>query len=190
MNDIKQLEERIAQLTELVKTGSEAIKNMETALKAAEEERDRLADQRRESEPKFERVENREYYWSVGTTFVNEGKATACRHYENFDRGDNNYFNNNNYFKTVQRADEVADKINFLLKLERLHDTFCPEYVPDWENCWLSKYYIYQDKSMGNIWIWGQVNTDSDVVQVYFPTEEIAQKVCDILNAEERSKDK
>ena len=45
MNDIKQLEERITQLTELVKTGSEAIKSIETALKAAEEERDRLADQ-------------------------------------------------------------------------------------------------------------------------------------------------
>jgi chromosome segregation ATPase len=58
MNELEQLNERIGQLTELVKTGSEAIKSMEAALKAAEEERDRLADQRREQEPKFERCNN------------------------------------------------------------------------------------------------------------------------------------
>lgn len=184
MNTIERLEERIAQLTELVKTGSEAIKNMETALKAAEEERDRLADQRRESEPKFERVENRECYWSVGTSFCPEGKATACRHYENFDHGDNNYFNNNNYFKTVQRADEVADKINLLLRLERLHDIYCPDYVPNWNNNeW--KYSVFYDNSKD----YKGYKVDCSVTfecktDVFFPTKEIAQKVCDILNAE------
>lgn len=160
---------------------------METALKAAEEERDRLADQRREQEPKFERVENREYYWSVGTSFCPEGKVTACRHYENFDRGDNNYFVNNNYFKTVQRAQEVADKINFLLRLERLHDTFCPEYVPDWDNDMIK--YIVGFDAYNKKWYIGQTFVNKDVSGVYFPTKGIAQKVCDILNAEERSKD-
>ena len=182
MTELEQLNEIIEQLTELVKTGSEAIKSMETALKAAEEERDRLADQRRESEPKFERVEDREYYWSVGTTFVNEGKAVACRHYENYDRGDNNYFDNNNYFKTVQRAREVADKINFLLRLERLHDTFCPKYVPDWDNDMIK--YIVGFDAYNKKWYIGQTFVNKDVSGVYFPTKEIAQKVCDILNAE------
>jgi len=112
MNTIEQLEERIAQLTELVKTGSEAIKNMETALKAAEEERDRLADQRREQEPKFERVYSFENYYSL----YFDG---AARVYEDRDKGqdcfdDTNNFEQNNYFKTVQRAKEVADKINLL----------------------------------------------------------------------------
>ena len=183
MNDIKQLEERISQLTELVKTGSEAIKSMETALKAAEEERDRLADQRREQEPKFERVENREYYWSVGTTYVNEGKAATCRHYENFDRGDNNYFINNNYFKTVQRAREVADKINFLLRLERLHDTFCPDYVPDWNNYDKNKYSVFYDYH-NRCYSMTSYNGIEYKTNVFFATREIAQKVCDILNKE------
>ncbi len=182
MNDIKQLEERISQLTELVKTGSEAIKSMETALKAAEEERDRLADQRREQEPKFERVENREYYWSVGTTYVNEGKAATCRHYENFDRGDNNYFINNNYFKTVQRAREVADKINFLLRLERLHDTFCPDYKPNWNNDEY-KYFVFYD-NRSKRYIVDVSGFREHKTDVFFATSEIAQKVCDILNKE------
>lgn len=42
MTELEQLNERIAQLSELVKTGSEAIKSMKAALEAAEEERDRL----------------------------------------------------------------------------------------------------------------------------------------------------
>lgn len=182
--NIQELNERIEQLTNLVISADETIKNAKEMITLAEQERDRLADQRRESEPEFERVKDREYYHSVGCHFCNEGEMVACRHYENHDRGDDKYFANNNYFRTEKRAKEVASKINLLLKLERLHDTFCPDYVPDWGNRWLSKYYIYQDKSMGNIWIWGEVNTDSDAVQVYFPTEEIAQKVCNVLNAE------
>ena len=186
MNEIEKLNERIAQLTELVKTGSEAIKSMETALKAAEAERDRLADQRRESEPKFEKVEFGERYYGVCVNSEVESRI----YNEVGNMRDDAHFRNNNYFHTEERAQEVVSKINLLLRLERLHDTFCPDYVPDWGNCWLPKYYIYQDKSMGNIWICGAVSTDSDIVQVYFPTEDIAQKVCDILNAEERSKDK
>ena len=117
MNDIKQLEERISQLTELVKTGSEAIKNMEIALKAAEEERDRLADRQREQEPKFERGSKFEPYWSIQFENAFAGGASICKRMEH---GENYYddmtnFKYNNYFKTVQRADEVADKINFSL---------------------------------------------------------------------------
>ncbi len=183
MTELEKLNERITQLTELVKTGSEAIKNMEAALKAAEEEKDRLESQRRE-EPTFKRVQNREYYWSVGTTYVNEGKAATCRHCENFDCGDTNYFLNNNYFKTHERAQEVADKMNFLLKLERLHDVFCPDYVPDWNsNEW--KYFVFYDNSKG--YKGYRVDTRATFeckTNVFFPTSEIAQKVCDVLNAE------
>ena len=115
MNDIKHLNERIAQLTELVKTGSEAIKNMETALKAAKEERDRLADQRREQEPKFERVEENEKYYCI--TCITD----FCRCFEVVTETedhcslDETAYNNNNYFHTHERAQEVLDKINFLL---------------------------------------------------------------------------
>ena len=190
MNEIEKLNERISQLTELVKSGEETISATKEMLKLAEQERDRLADQRRESEPKFERVKHGEYYWSVSLRlFCNEGKARACRHDENYDRIDYSFFDNNNYFKTEQRAQEVADKINLLLRLERLHDTFCPDFnlgLGDELNT--EKYYVFYS-FIRMKWAVSWTIEARDAVQVYFPTEEIAQKVCDILNAEGRSKD-
>lgn len=184
MNDIKQLEERITQLTELVKTGSEAIKNMEVALKAAEEERDRLADQRRESKPKFERVEYKKQYFGVRVNSeIDYGTFTEIG-----DIVDNAHFRHNNYFHTKERAQEVADKINFLLKLERLHDTFCPDYVPDWNDYDKYKYTVFYDYRNRSYRI-GSYEGVEYKANVYFATREIAQKVCDILNAELKEKE-
>lgn len=185
--DIKELNERIEQLTNLVITSEETINQLKETLKSVEQERDRLTKQQRESEPKFERVENKECYYSVSEKFCSEGKLTACRHYENYICVDDNYFNNNNYFKTKQRAEEVADKINVLLKLERLHDIYCPNYKPNWEEYSL-KHYIEYCVSEAK-WYPYCIRTMKDTVQVYFPTEEIAQKVCDILNREREEHD-
>ena len=181
MNDIKELNERISQLTELVRTGSEAIKNMETALKAAKEERDRLADQRREQEPKFERTKSGKNYYKIGFTLGMAGVGQSCEMYAEID---NAHFNHNNYFKNPERAQEVADKINFLLKLERLHDTFCPDFnLGLGDGLDVEKYYVYYN-FVHMKWMSSCMIHSSSAVQVYFPTREIAQKVCDILNME------
>ncbi len=179
INRMQELNERIAQLTNLVKSGKETISATEEMLKLAEQERDRLADCRRESEPKFERVNRFESYWAL--TFNGCAYPSQCMDDGVRSVDDNNNFKYNNYFKTVQRADEVADKINFLLKLERLHDTFCPDYVPDWNReDW--KYFVYYNNT-------AHYRVNSAVIfehktGVFFPTKEIAQKVCDILNKE------
>lgn len=180
MGNIEQFEERIAQLTELVKSGSEAIKSIEAALRAAEEERDRLADQRREQEPKFERVGKYGKYYSI----LFNGAAMTCEERDNgqncFDDTDN--FESNNYFKTEQRAQEVADKINFLLKLERLHDIYCPDYKPDWKGA-DDKHYVVRDGQRKKYACRSTIGW-SGIACVFFPTREIAQKVCNILNEE------
>ena len=186
MNEIEKLNERIAQLTELVKSGEETISATKEMLKLAEQERDRLADQRRESEPKFERVDKYKEYFSL--TF--DGGAMIC---EERDCGGNCYDDTNNfecynYFHTDKRAQEVADKINLLLRLERLHDTFCPDYVPDWNDSHEHKHTVYYTSKNKQY----NVNSFSSIQyisSIYFPSAEIAQKVCDILNAEERNKD-
>lgn len=185
MTEMEKLNERIAQLTDLVKTGSEAIKSMEVALKAAEEERDRLADQRREQEPKFERVHQTKPYWRLAFDNAFGCGAWVLKQVERgwYDFNNMTDFEGNNYFHTEQRAQEVADKINLLLKLERLHDIFCPDYVPDWNNFDAFKYtiiYNIVDKS----WYYNQTVTGVIGTCTYFPTRKIAQKVCDILNAE------
>ena len=140
--NIDEFNERISQLTELVTNASNTIKSAEEMIKLAEQERDRLADQRRENEPKFERVDRFESYWAL--TF------NACAYpSQRIDHGvrsvdDNDNFGSNNYFKTEERAQEVANKINFLLRLERLHDTFCPDYnLGLRDELDVEKYYVY-----------------------------------------------
>lgn len=184
MNEIEKLNERIAQLTELVKSGEETISATKEMLKLAEQERDRLADQRRESEPKFERAVST--YYTFGFDY---GICTTYKTDDQDLNSDIQRYKNNCYFHTEERAQEVANKINLLLRLERLHDTFCPNYVPDWNDKDKVKYYVFKNEFVSiSIWDIGYVST-SDISDVYFPTEEIAKKVCDILNAEERSKD-
>lgn len=178
MTELEKLNERISQLTELVKSGEETISATKEMLKLAEQERDRLADQRRESEPKFERVEYKKQYFGVRVNSeIDYGMFTEIG-----DMVDNAHFRHNNYFHTGQRAKEVADKINLLLRLERLHDTFCPDYVPNW-NSDEYKYFVFYDNS--NRCYRASFFTATEYkTNVFFATKEIAHKVCDILNAE------
>lgn len=103
--------------------------------------------------------------------------------FERVEKGEKYYFKNNNYFLTKERAEEVADKINFLLKLERLHDIYCPDYEPDWEDgkdeC---KWFIRFDaKNKEYLAFWTTIYRDATV---YFDSKETAKKVCEILNKE------
>lgn len=176
INRMQELNERIAQLTNLVYNASDTINNAKEMIKLAEQERDRLADQRRE-EPKFERVDFDQEYYILGCDFKPAVLRDIRCHVDDW------RYENNNYFHTEERAKEVAGKINFLLKLERLHDTFCPSYAPDWDDWCAEKWEIDYENSQGRYRTLGTPSTENKTA-VYFPTQEIAQKVCDILNAE------
>lgn len=177
---IEQLNERISQLTDLVNSASDTIENAREMIKLAEQERDRLADQRTESEPKFERVKEKERYYFIDLERF-RGFVVISDTEDDYS-ADEALYNNNNYYHTKQRAQEVADKFNFLLKLERLHDIYCPNYVPDWDND-RRKYYVFYSHS-SECYSTGSVGNVEFKTNVFFPTQEIAQKVCDILNAE------
>ncbi|MGN1225551.1 MAG: hypothetical protein ACI4TG_10675 [Ruminococcus sp.] len=96
---------------------------------------------------------------------------------------DRELFELGNCFPTKERAEEVAKKIRMLLKLERYHDMFCPDYVPDWssddEKCFVD--YDEVEKQ----WNCDRTFLIRDAVQVYFDSEETAKKVCDLLNGED-----
>lgn len=132
-----------------------------------------------EPEPEFKRLSYGEPYFYIYGNTMNVAVTSEDSDYIS----DTSYINNN-YFHTKERAQEVADKIKFLLKLERLHDIFCPNYKSDWFGNNFKYIICKQYEEHG--WTYGYralVNSE-DVVQVYFPTREIAQKVCDILNKE------
>ena len=136
-----------------------------------------------EEEPEFKRVGNGQEYYCIGK--FNTARFGAVYTLETDHFLDKASFENNNYFHTRKRAEEVADKINLLLKLERLHDTYCPDYVPDWQDN-ARKYYVFYGTKDSTYYVGGCLAADRKPC-VYFPTTEIAQKVCVILNGETKN---
>lgn len=136
-----------------------------------------------EEEPEFKRVGNGQEYYCIGKFKTARFGAVYTLETDHF--LDKASFENNNYFHTRKRAEEVADKINLLLKLERLHDTYCPDYVPDWQDN-ARKYYVFYGTKDSTYYVGGCLAADRKPC-VYFPTTEIAQKVCDILNGETKN---
>lgn len=94
----------------------------------------------------------------------------------------------NNCFKTRGRAEEVAEKIRLLLLLERGHDEYCPGFKPKFEgDDYRKHYYVFYDY-MSQEWLCSynyQIDTRHEV---YFDSEESAQKMCNVLNNEEYRK--
>lgn len=89
-----------------------------------------------------------------------------------------------NCFKTKKRAEQVAEKMRLLLRLEQLHDMLCPDYVPDWEGDRL-KFQIYFSHSQGEYGKSCSTGIESPFMAV-FDTEENAEKAAEILNKEMR----
>lgn len=135
-----------------------------------------------EEEPSFKRVKKGQKYYCIYQTGNCENIYTIKK-YDNDTDMDNLRFQNNNYFHTSERSDGVIKKINFLLKLERMHDIYCPDYVPNWDNYDETKYYIYFNKHLNKYCLVNCCTLFLDTI-TYFPTSEIAEKVCKELNKE------
>ena len=89
-----------------------------------------------------------------------------------------------NFFSTEERAEQVAEKMRLLLRLEQLHDMICPDYVPDWGN-YGQKFLVYFNHAE-NRWHIGASNAFELRCATYFDTEENAEKAAEILNKEMR----
>ena len=170
---IDEAKEEVAKLSSMVAKLNDKIKEVEA-------EKEQLI--KEQNEPKFELTQNEKYFF---IDFLVRGAGLAVQKDINVNAlGDRARENQNNCFKTKERAEEVLNKIKLLLKLERLHDIYCPDYTPDWRHYHIDKYYVYCNKRMTVKWHYAKCE-DIKTTNVYFPTEEIAEKVCDILNAEE-----
>lgn len=149
------------------------IENCKKTIESSEKEIEIL----KSKEPVFERVKKDKNYYLLGDF---RGKIIAHPIPDDGSELHKKRFENNNYFHTEERAEEVADKINFLLKLERLHDLYCPDYKPDWNNEWESKFYIFYNISYKK-YQYG-VSYWTPYSNIYFNSKETAGKVCDVLN--------
>lgn len=127
-------------------------------------------------------------YYTVAPA-TNGGSFVVFSHIDYRTNYNDNHFYCCNYFHTMEEAQEIANKFNFLLRLQRLHDELCPGFKPaeggpNKYNEYITVEYCPQNED--NKWI---VSTSylTNKLNVYFPTENIAYKVCEILNNEENS---
>lgn len=98
------------------------IKELEDELKELREEAE-IQDKQGELKPW--KPEVKEEYFYIYTTletgsYLNLGSPID---YKNITAG--------NCFRTKKRAEQVAEKVRLLLRMEQLHDMLCPDYVPD-----------------------------------------------------------
>lgn len=167
-----EIENKIYDLKRTIKSCENIIKANENEIKKLEAEKER---------PAFERAEEGKKYYIVTADSYNG--IFVKGYIEEYMRFDKLNFENNNYFLTKERAEEVADKIKFLLKLERLHDTFCPDYKPDFNDKSKAKWTVvfdYDEKKYTPYW---NIVTDNRTI-VYFNDIKTISKVCKILNKE------
>lgn len=73
-----------------------------------------------------------------------------------------------NCFKTRERAEQVANKIKFLLRLEFLHDKYCPGFLN--EQDYKKSFSIFRDSEEQEYQVFKSVG-------VYFGDEEVIEKV-------------
>ena len=171
---IDEAKEEVAKLSSMVAKLNDKIKEVEA-------EKEQLI--KEQNEPKFELTQNEKYFF---IDFLVRGAGLAVQKDINVNAlGDRARENQNNCFKTKERAEEVLNKIKLLLKLERLHDIYCPDYKPDWDSL-NKKYFVYYSHDWHRYIIRSECNQYESAQLTYFPTAAIAQKVRDILNEEEQ----
>ena len=137
--------------------------------------------QKKQEELKPWKPKDGEDYFYIGIDFTIDS-------WENVDDDtDKRNFRIGNYFRTGERAEQVAKKMRLLLRLEQLHDMLCPDYVPDWEGDRL-KFQIYFSHSQGEYGKSCSTGIESPCMAV-FDTEENAEKAAEILNKEMKKSD-
>ena len=132
--------------------------------------------QKKQEELKPWKPEREEKYFTIENSF-DVVQYTYCE-----DGIDESKIQFGNYFRTEERAEQVAKKIRLLLHLEQLHDMLCPDYVPDW-NSKEEKLCLFYNRWAG-YWQGKKVWAFEEYPTAYFDTEENLIKAMGILEKE------
>ena len=92
----------------------------------------------------------------------------------------NTRFDNGNYYRTKELAEQDAKELALRGRIRQLRDALCEGYqfIPDGDN-----FHVYFDTSEKYFFI-GCCEYHKYIGEIYFDTREHAQQACDILNAE------
>ncbi len=91
-----------------------------------------------------------------------------------------------NFFPMKERAEQVAEKIRLLLRLEQLHDQLCPDYEPDWDGT--AKFLVAFDHTDGEMQAFFDRSSGESTL-VYFRDVVTAMEAAEILNKEMKKSD-
>lgn len=131
--------------------------------------------QKKQEEPKPWKPEDGEDYFYIGIDFTIDS-------WENVDDDkDKRNFRIGNCFPTRERAEQVADKMRLLLRLEQLHDQLCPDYEPDWDGT--AKFLVAFDHTDGEMQAFFDRSSGESTL-VYFRDAVTAMEAAEILNKE------
>ncbi len=129
------------------------------------------------------KMQKKQEEWKFGEKYfyISQSGRVICEMFTEH-RTDIARKNFGNFFRTRERAEQVADKMRLLLRLEQLHDMLCPDYEPDWGN-YGQKFLVYFNHAE-NRWNIGVYKAFELRCATYFDTPENAQKAAEILNKE------
>ena len=145
---------------------------------------EKLEELQKEAEAQKEQEELKPWKPGAGEEYFFVDNDFCAHSFCNYDDEVDNYnFEIGNCFRTGERAEQVAEKMRLLLRLEQLHDMLCPDYEPDWSNEDEHKFYLFYDSKTGN-WKYTYWSAFDFRVGEYFDTEKNAEKAAEILNKE------
>lgn len=136
--------------------------------------------QKKQEERKPWKPEVEEKYFYIGNT-LETGKY--------FNGGypvDDKLITVGNCFRTKERAEQVAEKMRLLLRLEQLHDQLCPDYEPDWDGT--AKFLVAFDHTDGEMQAFFDRSSGESTL-VYFRDAVTAMEAAEILNKEMKKSD-
>lgn len=142
---------------------------------------EKLEELRKEAEKQEEPKSWKPAYGQDYFTLSCDFKVCTYTNYE--ERFDEGVISAGNCFPAKERAEQVAEKMRLLLRLEQLHDMLCPDYEPDWGSG-EAMYCLYYDHSSSRWAVDGWYDCNCRVNGAYFDTKENADKAAEILNKE------
>lgn len=130
------------------------------------------------------KMQKKQEEWKFGEKYfyISQSGRVICEMFTEH-RTDIARKNFGNFFRTRERAEQVAKKMRLLLRLEQLHDMLCPDYEPDYEDDDEVKYHVYFNHFLDRYDISYSTSRENPCV-VAFDTKENVEKAAKILNKE------
>ena len=145
---------------------------------------EKLEELQKEAEAQKEQEELKPWKPGAGEEYFFVDNYFCAHSFCNYDDEVDNYnFEIGNCFRTGERADQVVEKMRFLLRLEQLHDMLCPDYAPDYEDDDEVKFHVYFSHFLDRYDISCSTSRENPCI-VAFDTKKNALKAAEILNKE------